>query len=393
MFSLEKFYFILYANLLKPASMGDTYFYPFGSIDVSNMTTTQPLEISKQPYPYHYCFYYDQEPFSGNVATSCNNHKKTMPYYNKDSLMMLATGESSAEIDTWCEQNNYKNWYYFFHGFAALDWYRDYQYLPKFENQFTKVFITYNRLVTEKRSYRLNFVAQLMQKELLKFGHVSLILEDNGHGTWQQELNEPTTLLSVPAKTLINEQIGSLSHSLIIDKENPPGHASADTGYEELMMHKSALWHVVTETVFYDNKLHLTEKIFKPITAKRPFMLMGAVNNLAYLKSYGFKTFDRWIDESYDSETDPDKRIEMIVAELEKLCKLSNTELTTMYQEMQDILEFNFNHFYGSFKKIIVNELVLNFKDIITNWNSQDSKYPIDLNHIDFDQVVKLLSQ
>jgi len=39
MFSLEKFYLILYANLLKPASMGDTYFYPFGSIDVSNMTT------------------------------------------------------------------------------------------------------------------------------------------------------------------------------------------------------------------------------------------------------------------------------------------------------------------------------------------------------------------
>ena len=124
-----------------------------------------------------------------------------------------------------------------------------------------------------------------------------------------------------------------------------------------------------------------------------PFVIFGPQTFLSTLKSdHGFKTFDRWIDESYDSETDPDKRIEMIVAELEKLCKLSNTELTTMYQEMQDILEFNFNHFYGSFKKIIVNELVSNFKDITTTWNSKDPKYPLDLNHIDFDQVAKLLS-
>jgi hypothetical protein len=305
---------------------------------------------------------------------------------------MVATGELSDEISNWCNHHSYKNWYYFFHGFAALDWYRDYQYLPQIENQFTKVFITYNRLVTKKRSYRLNFVSQLMQKKLLDFGHVSLILEDNGHGTWQDELVDPTTSLSNSAKILIKEKIGLLSKSLTIDKENPRGHASADTGYEELLMHKSALWHVVTETVFYDDKLHLTEKIFKPITAKRPFILMGAVGNLEYLKSYGFKTFDRWINESYDQETDPDRRIEMIVLELEKLCQLSTDELNQMYMKMQDILEFNFNHFYGDFKKIIVDEMLTNFKDVITDWNSENPLYPIDTNWIDFEQVQQLLS-
>jgi hypothetical protein len=64
-----------------------------------------------------------------------------------------------------------------------------------------------------------------------------------------------------------------------------------------------------------------------------------------------------------------------------------------MYKEMQDILEFNFNHFYSKFKNIIVDELVTNFKDIIVEWNSNDPAYPIDTNQIDFDQVQRLLSQ
>jgi hypothetical protein len=347
----------------------------------------------------HYCFYYDQEPFDIKVANKCTGQYITgyVPVTNNAKSntfsRIVAVGEISNDINTWCKETNYKNWYYFFHGFAALDWYRDYQYTPQIENQFTRVFISYNRLVTKSRSYRLYFVSQLMKHNLLEHGYVSLILKDNGLGSWQQELADPDTLLSEPAKLLIQDQIGTLENSLTIDKDNPPGTASADSGYAELMMHKSALWHVVTETVFYYDKLHLTEKIFKPITAKRPFMLLGAVHNLAYLKSYGFKTFDQWIDESYDDELDPDRRIELVVAELEKLCKLKDTELAEMYKEMQDILEFNFNHFYSKFKNIIVDELVTNFKDIVLEWNSSDPVYPIDTNQIDFDQVQRLLSQ
>jgi hypothetical protein len=35
-------------------------------------------------------------------------------------------------------------------------------------------------------------------------------------------------------------------------------------------------------------------------------MLLAAPGNLAYLKSYGFKTFDSVIDESYDTIQDND---------------------------------------------------------------------------------------
>ena len=152
-------------------------------------------------------------------------------------------------------------------------------------------------------------------------------------------------------------------------------------------MHKSALWHIVTETVFYDHKLHLTEKIFKPITAKRPFILVGAPGNLAYIKSYGFKTFDQWIDESYDNELDPDKRILLITEQVEKLCSLSASQLDAMYIEMKPILEYNFQHFYGNFKTLIIDELVDNFRQILCNFT--DSK--VDISNINFDQVKNIL--
>ena len=341
-----------------------------------------------------YCWYYDQEPFDTKIADKCISHTTNFPIHTShknNNLRMLAVGEESNEINTWCKKQNYKKWYYFFHGFAALDWYRDYQYVPKIEIQPTKVFISYNRIVTKSRSYRLYFAAQLMKKNLLDHGYVSLILHDHGSGSWQDELINPNTLLSDSAKSLVRTHISTLKNSLTIDQENPPGHASAASGYNELLMHKSALWHIVTETVFYFDKLHLTEKIFKPITAKRPFMFMGAIGNLEYLKSYGFKTFDRWIDESYDNENDPDLRIEMIVAELEKLCQLTADELNLMYVEMQEILEFNFNHFYGDFKKIIVEEMLTNFKNCITEHNAESLNY-VDISNIKFNQVQQLLS-
>lgn len=152
------------------------------------------------------------------------------------------------------------------------------------------------------------------------------------------------------------------------------------------------MWNVVTETNFYDDKLHLTEKIFKPIVTRRPFILVSAPGNLAYLKSYGFKTFSDYIDESYDDEQDPDRRIEMIVNELEKLCQMPHKELMTMFEKMKDVLEFNHQHFYGKFKEIIVNELVDNFEGCTKKYNLHLSDWrQIPVHLVNFDQVKQLL--
>jgi hypothetical protein len=45
-------------------------------------------------------------------------------------------------------------------------------------------------------------------------------------------------------------------------------------------------------------------------------------------------------------------------------------QLKQMHMEMREILEYNYNHFYGEFKKIIVNELVDNFEGVLMQVNN-----------------------
>ena len=62
-----------------------------------------------------------------------------------------------------------------------------------------------------------------------------------------------------------------------------------------------------TETDFF----FITEKTIKPIRAGIPFVMVGCQNYLKKLRQLGFKTFHPHIDESYDSEPDTNKRIQL----------------------------------------------------------------------------------
>ena len=408
MFSVENFYYVLYTNLLKSTKFLIWYFYPYGSTNIDDFTSRIDLQHKGiTPNTSHSLFsnsmsimgvatcpmtlYYDQEPIQAEVVDKIVD--RAIFFKNFQKLILLGNSEHSELKDSLCKTYNLQDWYYFYHGFAALDWYRDYRYIPLLENQFDKVFISMNRLVTKDRSYRLYLVSKYMEKNLLDYGNVSLILDIDEFGSWEDELLNPNSKLTVPAKKLIKTQISTLDKSLTIDKNLPPGSASADSGDNEISLLQSSLWHVVSETVFYYKKLHLTEKVFKPIVARRPFILVAAPGNLAYLKSYGFKTFDRWIDESYDQETDDFCRLDMITEELEKLCRLNSDQLKDMHLQMQDVLEYNFQHFYGDFQNIIVDELVDNFEKAVTDYNQQVKFNKLDISNLDLTRVKQRLSK
>jgi hypothetical protein len=146
-----------------------------------------------------------------------------------------------------------------------------------------------------------------------------------------------------------------------------------------------AFWHVVTETVFYYDKLHLTEKIFKPIVSKQPFMLLAAPGNLAYLKSYGFKTFDSVIDESYDTIQDNDARIDAVTKQLAWYCNLSDREKNNIMCAVKPIVLHNFHHFYGEFRHIITRELLNNTKTLFKDLGYDDS-------HINYTNIHHVLT-
>lgn len=364
MISIENFYYVLYQHLLKPLGILDGMFMEFGSTNFSNLN---PAKYGASMFyhsisvgPENGCYYFDQEPIYPNNVFDMAGHASGR------ALRMVANSEISDLKSSAFKTYKFYDWYYFFHGFAALDWYQDAKFFCQ-DIAWTKPYISFNRLHTNYRSYRLNLVARLIEQKILDRGHVSLHLQHTEYGSWQQELVDPNTKLSESARDLISRH---LSTALVLDKTESTGSISADFGHQEFDLWKSGLWHIVTETVFYYNKLHLTEKIFKPIVAQRPFMLAAAPGNLAYLKSYGFKTFDKWIDESYDTIQDPDQRLQAIVDQTKRLCAMSDIELQQMHQEMQPVLEYNFNHLWGNFRHRIVNELVDNFERSIRLWNN-----------------------
>ena len=105
---------------------------------------------------------------------------------------------------------------------------------------------------------------------------------------------------------------------------------------------------IVNETTFhtksgYDGVPFLSEKIFKCIAMKHPFVMVSVPNSLQYLKKLGYKTFESIIDESYDSIVKDDERMFAIVNEVQRLCNLKDHELQTFLIEAQKICNYNYH--------------------------------------------------
>jgi hypothetical protein len=89
-----------------------------------------------------------------------------------------------------------------------------------------------------------------------------------------------------------------------------------------------------------------------------PFVIVGTQGSLAYLRSYGFRTFDGIWDESYDDEPNDTLRIERIASLLRSLDELPAEGKQYLFDQCQEIIEHNHQHFYsGAFEEILWKEL------------------------------------
>ena len=361
MLQIDHIYTFLFENIFKDFAFT---FLPGGVPVEEREITWKNFSSYCKADPYYYTdipwmFVYDQEPLLDQ-------------YYDK-YINFLLDAKPSREITIIVSSEKSKkadgHLYYFYHGFAALDWFRGYHALNHscpVVRKYDHDYISFNRIVTGDRAYRQDFVKRLKENDILGNGAVSYGVLDSPSG----------------------------GDRLVIDQEQLPGSASASIPRKPrswmnrfIATDKSvdAFWHVVTETVFYYDKLHLTEKIFKPIASKQPFMLLAAPGNLEYLRSYGFKTFAGIIDESYDSIKDNDDRIEAVVAQLKWYCDLSDDEKTEIQKLCEPIIEHNFHHFYGKFREIITDELLDNTKKLFDDIGYDDSR-------VDYATVRKLLT-
>lgn len=153
-------------------------------------------------------------------------------------------------------------------------------------------------------------------------------LNQNWHLTYDTEISKLTARLPKKLTSEPNTTMENVS-------------AWTDT---TIQPYKDSYFYICTETYYHGEHKSLTEKVFKPIGNYQPFFFLAYPGALQQLKDLGFKTFSPYIDESYDLEEDVTKRLKMIVAEVKRLCNMSQEEIHEWYWEMQDILEYNRTH-------------------------------------------------
>jgi len=97
----------------------------------------------------------------------------------------------------------------------------------------------------------------------------------------------------------------------------------------------------------------ITEKTIKNLYIGKPFIVMSGAGTLEKIRSFGFKTFSPWIDESYDSITNNYKRFEAIKHEIDKISQLSHIEIQQLNNELKSTVEYN----RQQYMQIVANEL------------------------------------
>lgn len=326
------------------------YLLPYGSTNPENIETLSddhshvPVFVDTDPL----FIFYDQEPIYGNFNYQLFDHIRD----NFPGPFVLVTTEKNS--DTVKQIQKRYNWpvvYYFHHAFVANDWFRGYRYnsqlIPPEKRKLKKKYITFNRLTSGARVYRSLLIGELAERDILKDGYVSYNDVCPEGDSYQNNLRNSTLVPPALAERTI-ANINRVQLPLRVDyqdHESIPNHSFVLSAVEQT---QESFVYAVTETCYWERKCHLTEKIFKPIVSRMPFVLVGPAHNLEYLRSYGFRTFGRWFDERYDAIEDPILRMTAVADLIEEICGYSDQDLEMMLREMTPVLNHNYNLFYSN---------------------------------------------
>ena len=321
------------------------YLHPFGSTQPENIEIIRN-DIDPPDRRGPLFIFYDQEPLLSNYNQQLFAHIK---HNTAGPHILVSTERNSEEKDIICNRFRFTDVNYFFHIFAAHDWYRGHEFgidiVPPEKRQIAKTFITFNRLTSNERIYRSLFINELYKSNLLDAGYISFSKNCPDGGDYAENLRKGIENQKINPM-LVEEAITNISTfpELRIDfaGQDIPNQSMVLTPMTELM---SSFVFVVTETCYWQRKTHLTEKIFKPIVLRMPFLLLGCAHNLAYLRSYGFRTFGEYWDESYDKIEDPIKRMQSVTEILNNLNSLSITTKQELLVSMKPILDHNYKLF------------------------------------------------
>lgn len=375
-------------------------FWPHGSKNINDLNNLNPKYqwIEKTMFPLVWCN--DQEPldyefYKEHTLQSTDDFSKLMQSHNMyipatnlnyrrnvfEKGLLLHSEQRSTNLKKYQHDNELIPVYYWSHGVIARDWFRFAEHVVQKKQQ-QKTFLIYNRAWAGTREYRLRFADLILRLGLETDCKMSINPVEpklNLH----YELHKFKNPAWRPTNVLENFFPTSAAHS----------HYSADFDIED---YEATDIEVVLETLFDDDRLHLTEKILRPIACAQPFILAGTHGSLEYLRSYGFKTFGHIWDERYDLIEDPEERLYAIADLMKQITSWSLQQRENKMSRARAIADYNRQHFFSkTFFNRVITELKTNLKaafkelDQCNNYQSWITRYQKLLTYPD---IVELLN-
>jgi hypothetical protein len=351
----------IYCNTFLPLvqdrpNHGLHWFDPFGSVRFEDLKNLPAVNAGDQTQRY---LFWDQEPVHEDLfAEFADQYVKIY----RGQTRLITSEHQSEFVERVCNTYGFSSHYYFFHGWASLDWFRGYNrsflMVPPEQRQIRKTFLAPNRIVAGKRDHRVLFLYNVF-KQGLDHNHVSAPRICPA---------EQIDITSIAQKyTNVYQDISNVFESADLPRTFAGEDTQNMSSYCLDLFDQAAesLLYVITETVADGRRHHLTEKTFKPICLQMPFVMVAPAGSLSYLRRYGFKTFSHLWDESYDQETDTVKRIEAVTRLLSELDQLPAKEKQQLYQAARSTVVHNYNHFYnGGFEQCLWLELKQMLEDL-----------------------------
>jgi hypothetical protein len=224
----------------------------------------------------------------------------------------------------------------------------------RFDHENTLGFFNYDRSIKKEkkflslnrrwRDHRLLLICGLAHNNLLDHGYVSL-------GVSLEEKQEAQDAIYDLYRKFKSEYIvlgfNKIKNNLPLQIDRVDLRINQfQTTSLPIEFYQKSCFSLVSSTFAFsynEKSVGFTEKEIKPILARHPFIIHNLAGVLSHLKDMGFLTFERWFDESYDEETDDNKRLIKITDEVKRLSELSFDQWDIMLEEMTPVLEHNYN--------------------------------------------------
>ena len=272
----------------------------------------------------------DWPPIASKIGVFRYNVYDMFNFY--DRALLLHSEQQSPELEKFTSSGAIPV-YYWSHALIAQDWYRFAGHDPALgQKNVDRLFLIYNRAWAGTREYRLKFAELVVNAELANQCHMGFNPQD-------QDLDYREHKFS--------------NADFCIEKHNLEDHfyinqisSAASADYDSRDYNRTHI-EVVLETLFDDQRWHLTEKSLRPIACGQPFMLAASAGSLDYLRSYGFKTFSPYIDETYNIIKDPLERLQAVVAEMKRISNLPPTLQLKLLAQLNHIADFNKQRFFS----------------------------------------------